>query len=161
MSIQTSPHLHYRGLQMYNCTVRSMFHYQGTLQIQIRHQNKKILQIFIYVKSTPSIHYIFIEARPKPSWIFLFFLMLNNQIVSLQVNRGVGIKNPKNPPLLDHLWVFSQNASKAPSFSMSVTNKIEIKPLKSPKTGILVSLFKTKLQQVEFFSFQYFYQWCR
>lgn len=61
----------------------------------------------VYTKYTLYIY----RSKTKAELDFLFFLMLNNQIVSLQVNSGVGIKNPKNPPLLDHLWVFSQNAS--------------------------------------------------
>lgn len=62
----------------------------------------------VYTKYTL---YIYRSKTKAELDFFLFFLMLNNQIVSLQVNRGVGIKNPKNPPLLDHLWVFSLNAS--------------------------------------------------
>lgn len=59
------------------------------------------------------------KTKAELDFFFLFFLMLNNQIVSLQVIRGVGKKkSPKSSALKSSLGV-SSNASEAPSFSMS------------------------------------------
>lgn len=96
----------------------------------------------VYTKYTLYIY----RSKTKAELDFLFFLMLNNQIVSLQVNRGVGLKkSQKSSTLKSSLGVFSKRQLSSLLQHVRVTNKIEIKPLKSPKNRILVSLFKTKL----------------
>lgn len=63
--------LHYKGLQMYNYTVRSMWSLLGYIidtdsTSKTRKTTKFYIYIYIYMqRSTPSIHVIFIEARPE------------------------------------------------------------------------------------------------
>lgn len=63
--------LHYKGLQMYNYTVRSMWSLLGYIidtdsTSKPRKTTKFYIYIYIYMqRSTPSIHVIFIEARPE------------------------------------------------------------------------------------------------
>lgn len=63
--------LHYKGLQMYNYTVRSMWSLLGYIidtdsTSKTRKTTKFYIYIYIYMqRSTPSIHDIFIEARPE------------------------------------------------------------------------------------------------
>lgn len=63
--------LHYKGLQMYNYTVRSMWSLLGyIIDTDSTSKNRKTTKFYIYIyiymqRSTPSIHVIFIQARPE------------------------------------------------------------------------------------------------
>lgn len=73
--IPSSPHLHYRrftNVQLYNqkYVFTTRVHYSYRLNIK---KNYKCNFIYIYMqKSTPSIHYLFIQARPQ-----LFFKLFS------------------------------------------------------------------------------------